>query len=83
VIGTVVEVKGAVATEGGATGMISPDLDALWTVPDVARYLAVPVSTVYKWRSAGEGPPGFRVGKYVRYRPAEVVAWLEARRDVS
>jgi len=53
----------------------------LWTVADLAGYLGVPVSTVYKWRATGEGPRGFRVGRYVRYREADVQAWLAARRD--
>ncbi|MBL7495145.1 helix-turn-helix domain-containing protein [Frankia sp. CNm7] len=53
----------------------------LWTVTDLAGYLGVPVGTIYKWRATGEGPRGFRVGRYVRYREADVQAWLAARRD--
>jgi len=49
----------------------------LWTVQDVSEYLRVPVQTLYSWRSQGSGPPARRVGKYLRYRPDEVVAWLE------
>ena len=49
----------------------------LWTVQDVSEYLRVPVQTLYSWRSHGSGPPARRVGKYLRYRPDEVVAWLE------
>ena len=45
------------------------DADRLWGVKDVAAYLDVPVQTVYQWRSTGYGPPGVRVGRYVRYRP--------------
>jgi excisionase family DNA binding protein len=55
--------------------------DQLWTVRDVARYLGVPTATIYSWRSRGEGPPGFRVGKHLRFRPSEVEAWLEAHRE--
>ncbi len=53
----------------------------LWTVQDLAAYLRVPVNTVYKWRSAGDGPPGFRVGRHVRYRQEDVVAWLAGQSD--
>lgn len=53
-------------------------VDRLWTVEDVSEYLAVPVRTVYAWRSAGTGPPGRRVGKRLRYRAQDVVAWVDA-----
>jgi predicted DNA-binding transcriptional regulator AlpA len=35
----------------------------------------VPKETVYQWRKKRTGPPGFRVGKYIRYDPAAVHAW--------
>lgn len=53
----------------------------LWTVEDVADYLGVPVKTVYRWRTVGYGPGGRRVGKYVRYKPEEVIAWFDALTD--
>ncbi|MFJ5799722.1 helix-turn-helix transcriptional regulator [Streptomyces decoyicus] len=37
------------------------------------------VETVYTWRKKRTGPPGFRVGKHVRYDPAAVRAWAEQR----
>ena len=49
----------------------------LWGPQDVAAYLGVPIGTVYYWRSNGGGPPGRRVGKYVRYKPDEVERWFE------
>ncbi len=52
----------------------------LLTVEDVARLCGVPTKSVYVWRSKGEGPPGFRVGKFVRYDPADVRAWLDQQR---
>lgn len=51
--------------------------DRLWTPQEVAAYLSVPVRTLYAWRCRGEGPPGRRVGKHLRYRRADVDAWLE------
>lgn len=50
--------------------------DRLWGVRDVASYLDVPLQTVYQWRSTGYGPPGIRVGRYVKYRPEDVRAWV-------
>ena len=49
----------------------------LWTVQDVAEYLGVPVATLYAWRTRGYGPKGNRVGKHVRYKPEQVVAWFD------
>jgi len=53
----------------------------MMTVEDLAEYLGIPIPTVYKQRSEGTGPPGFRIGKYVRWRRSEVDAWLESKRD--
>ena len=52
-----------------------PAPQRLWTPEGLANYLNVPLSTVYRWRSTGKGPAGFRVGKYLRYRPEAVEAW--------
>lgn len=49
----------------------------LWTVQDVADYLRVPAQTLYSWRAKGTGPRARRVGKYLRYRPDDVIAWLD------
>ncbi len=49
----------------------------LWTIQDLAEFLGIPVNTLYQWRSKGYGPQGRRIGKYVRYRPEDVHAWIE------
>lgn len=51
--------------------------DRLLTLEEVAGYLQVPVKTLYDWRHRGLGPTGLRVGRYVRYRQADVDAWLD------
>ncbi|MBM2621830.1 helix-turn-helix domain-containing protein [Actinoplanes sp. LDG1-06] len=53
--------------------------DELLTVEEVATMLKVPVGTVRTWRSNREGPPGFRVGKYVRYRRSVVEEFIAQR----
>jgi len=53
--------------------------DRLLTTQQLAEYLAVPVATLYAWRHAGEGPPGFRVGKHVRYRWSDVDQWVRSQ----
>jgi excisionase family DNA binding protein len=49
----------------------------LLTVQELADYLGVPVATLYQWRYRREGPPGFRVGRHIRYRWTDVVEWIE------
>ena len=53
--------------------------DQLLSIDQVAEYLNVPKSTVYKWNQHGTGPRFLKVGRYVRYRLADVDAWLEQR----
>jgi excisionase family DNA binding protein len=53
----------------------------LGTTPEVAEYLGVPVQTLYVWRTASKGPRGIKVGKHIRYRWADVDAWLDQHAD--
>ncbi len=53
--------------------------DQLLTVEELADYLGVPVATLYQWRYQRQGPSGFRVGRHLRYRQADVEAWIEDR----
>ncbi len=57
------------------------DVDLLLSPAELADYLGVPVQTVYQWRHRGEGPPGYRVGRHVRYRWSDVQAWLDEQAD--
>jgi hypothetical protein len=45
------------------------------------RLAADPKQTIYKWRTMGEGPWGFRVGKHLRYDWRNVEAWLDVQRE--
>ncbi|MFJ8818232.1 MULTISPECIES: helix-turn-helix transcriptional regulator [Amycolatopsis] len=58
-------------------------MERLWTVDDVAEYLGVPVTTLYDWRTRNYGPKGKRVGKYLRYKAADVIAWFESLDDAA
>jgi excisionase family DNA binding protein len=53
--------------------------DRLLSIEDLSGYLQVPVNTLYQWRKTDKGPAGFRVGKYVRYRRADVDAWIDGQ----
>ncbi len=60
--------------------VLTPSLDIssrLLSAEEVARILVVPVNTLYCWRYKGTGPKAFRVGKHLRYRFSDVIAWLE------
>jgi len=71
--------------EGQVVGMVEPAAGEgrLWTVPELAAFLGVPVATIYKWRTTGDGPTGLRIGRHLRYRESDVLAWLETRRNVT
>jgi len=49
----------------------------LWGIDELADHLGVPKQTIYQWRTKGYGPPGRRVGKYVRFVPEDVLEWVK------
>jgi predicted DNA-binding transcriptional regulator AlpA len=64
------------AAAGTSRGEPKPG-ERLWTVGDTAAWLGVPVATLYQWRTRHLGPRAYRVGRYLRYDPADVRAWLD------
>ncbi|MES9554958.1 MULTISPECIES: helix-turn-helix domain-containing protein [unclassified Streptomyces] len=46
------------------------------TPDDLAALLSVPLETVYAWRKKRTGPPGFRIGRHLRYDPSAVHDWI-------
>jgi len=67
------------------TGMERRESTRLLTVEEVASLLHVPVSWVYgrvRKRSM-ERLPGYRLGKYWRFREDEIHAWIEDQRRDS
>jgi excisionase family DNA binding protein len=78
----------ALNREGLASAMVQTARAAtaehpLLTVEEVAELLRVPPSWVYeRTRSrAANRIPGFRLGKYWRFREADVFDWLERQRS--
>ncbi|MEK2475700.1 helix-turn-helix domain-containing protein [Streptomyces noursei] len=51
--------------------------DRYLTPDDLVALFGVPKETVYQWRKKRIGPPGFRVGKHLRYDPAAVHDWVQ------
>jgi excisionase family DNA binding protein len=64
-----------------AGSQFSPSTQLL-TIEEVAELLHVPVSWVYgkTRRRSMDRVPGFRLGKYWRFREADVLAWIERQR---
>lgn len=48
---------------------------------DLADLFDVSVETVYQWRRKRTGPPGFRVGRHVRYDPDELLRWVAGQAE--
>ncbi|GGZ10097.1 helix-turn-helix transcriptional regulator [Streptomyces poonensis] len=57
--------------------------DRYLTPDDIADMFEVPKETVYQWRKKRTGPPGFRVGKHLRYDPADVRAYVAQRKTAG
>ena len=55
---------------------MKPDSDRLWTTEETASFLGIPKATLYRWRYLGIGPKAGRVGRHLRYDPADVIAWF-------
>ncbi|WP_406254970.1 helix-turn-helix domain-containing protein [Streptomyces chartreusis] len=52
------------------------------TPEDLVEMFELPsVETVYQWRRKRTGPRGFRVGRHLRFDPADVKAWVDAQRE--
>ncbi|WP_393078222.1 helix-turn-helix domain-containing protein [Streptomyces sp. LN704] len=57
--------------------------DRYLTPDDIAEMFEVPKETVYQWRKKRTGPPGFRIGKHLRYDPADVLAHVAERKSTG
>lgn len=57
-----------------------PTAPALMTQDQAAAYLAVAPRTLEHWRLKGGGPKFVRMsGRAIRYRKADIDAWIEGR----
>ena len=61
----------------------APAPERLWSTAELAEYLGVPVKTIHQWRYKRKGPRGFRVGRHLRFRPADVRAWEDEQLEAS
>ena len=56
-------------------------VEAEISAKEAAALCKVSLRTFRHWRTKSYGPPCFRVGGRLRYRPSEVMRWLGAQRD--
>lgn len=45
------------------------------TIDDLAERYQVPVATIRYWRHLGTGPKAMKIGRFVRYKIDDVLAW--------
>ncbi len=57
--------------------------EVLLSPADLAKYLNVPVSTVYGWNYRKSGPRTIKIGGHIRYRMSDVQDWLVAHERAS
>ncbi len=73
------------ASQRTATGEEKRDERLFLTVREVAELLQVPVSWVYgrTRKRPSEQLPGYRVGKYWRFREEQILAWVKCHKRGS
>ncbi|WP_198358452.1 helix-turn-helix transcriptional regulator [Streptomyces fildesensis] len=72
------------ATTDPRTALRSGLPDRYLTPEDIKELFDLPsIETVYAWRKKRVGPPGFRVGKHLRFDPATVRAWVNDRMEID
>jgi excisionase family DNA binding protein len=54
------------------------ETEEFWTAEEVAQYLRLPQSTVYKL-AQDNVLPGFKVGKHWRFRQEAILDWIKQR----
>jgi predicted DNA-binding transcriptional regulator AlpA len=52
-------------------------------IPEASELLDIPQSTLRWYRTRGEGPKSFKVGRRVRYRREDCMAWVESQESAS
>ncbi|MDO0937405.1 helix-turn-helix domain-containing protein [Streptomyces sp. DG2A-72] len=54
-----------------------PGEKKLATPEELAEYLGIPRATLAQWRYRGIGPTPIKVGRFRRYRWADIEKWLD------
>lgn len=62
----------------GETSAATADLPAVATAEQVHKFTQISLPTLARKRADGTGPKVLRIGRSVRYRREDVLAWLES-----
>jgi excisionase family DNA binding protein len=57
--------------------------DRLLSIEDVADMLQLPVRTIYQQRSRGLFCPAYKIGRHLRWKRSDLLAWIETKRDAD
>lgn len=57
------------------------NMPALWDQRTLAQYLGKSTAWCERARWAGEGPRFIKLGRHVRYKAEDVLAWIEAQTE--
>ena len=57
---------------------VASEANAL-SIQQAGRYIGVSQAALRTWKRDGKGPAFFRAGKLLKYRKADLDAWIEAR----
>lgn len=58
-------------------------MSQLLTIKEVSDFLQIPVKTLYLWRTKRYGPKGKRIGRYIRYRTEDLLAWIDTAEEYA
>jgi predicted DNA-binding transcriptional regulator AlpA len=61
-----------------SSNSLPQDADTLLREQDAADLLSLSVRTLQSWRIRMAGPPFVQVGRAVRYRRRDLIAWIDA-----
>lgn len=61
-----------------ASALSDKSVRSVMTSAEASEYLRISEDTLRAWRSAGRGPKYSKLGSQVRYRRAELDAWLDS-----
>jgi predicted DNA-binding transcriptional regulator AlpA len=50
---------------------------------ELAERYGLPLETIYGWQKNRSGPPFLKVGRHVRYKLVDVIAWESSRTIAS
>lgn len=62
---------------------VSSNAGELLTPEQAAEVLGFSAGTLGNMRTRGDGPPYFKLGKFVRYDSNDLAAWMRSRRYTS